>query len=337
MKTHTFAVYASAFIFCALALGVAFALPVPAANSGSGALVLSFAAAADNNSLDANSPLNQVKSSPQVVLAVKQVLDANDSINKLKDANLPTERVSDMLLLAQDSLDGAVELAVLNKAGIDLTIFNQKMKEFGDMVDLEFTAHDEIAALKDRLDKAAKEVSDISEATDLYNQAQAEFMDQHFENISLIVDKTDEKIIDLTSFQTRTGAIYDAAASSVTGFVSKYWAELALLFGVPLVLYLIFRRRIKRHNLMAKIDALELEKNTLNEEIKKAQKEYFVVGKMSEGAYTTRVNVYGEMIRDLTKEIALLREGEEKLKRRKTVSVVAGKKEEKKGGDCACR
>ncbi|MCX6803606.1 MAG: hypothetical protein NTY48_03470 [Candidatus Diapherotrites archaeon] len=271
---------------------------------------------------DTNSAAKIVKESPLITIARASLDSSKEVIDRMTASGIPTERVLDIILVARDDFDSAILRASQDLKDPDFTAFNLKMKEFRDTTDLAFGAHDELLALRVRIDKAAKEVPDISSVNDLYDQAAKELSDQRFDRVMALIEKADEKIIDLTSIQTRTEAIYDAAASNMSGFVRTYWIQLALVIGIPVLLFLIFRKRIKQYRLKSKIDALELEVTVLKDEIKRAQEEYFSKGKMPEGTFNIRVSVFGEMIRDLTRDIAMLKEESEKLKSKKLVKSI---------------
>ncbi len=274
-----------------------------------------------------------ISQSPAVLQAKRELADAGEAINKMRRSGLSTQRISDLLIIAKNTFQSELETAAQKKEKPDFTAFRQRLKEFNDVFDLAFTAHDELEALKSRIDKAATEVPDVKPAMDLYGQAQKELKDQRFERVMDLIEKADEKLLDLASLNTRAAAMYDAAVTNIGNFVNSHQTEIALVIVIPLVLGTIFRQQIKKYQYKSKISSLELERDTLKEEIKKAQQEYFVGGKISESVYTTRVTVFGDLIRDLTREIALLHEEQQKINIIKflTLTKKTNPKTEKKG------
>ena len=307
-------------LLCASVLSVSF-VDANAANS-----VLF--AANDVNKLDNNVP--KVVEFPSIVSSRGKISAGKDLIKKIIDANIQTERVSDLLLIATNSFDEAMQTASVSGKAPDFSSFNQRMSEFTTVAQLAFTSHDELAALKIRMDKASKDIKDMNEVNQIYFAAEKEFTDQRYERVMDLISAADSKIIDLTSLGTRAEVIYGAAASNIKSIVMTYWLEISLAIIIPLILFIIFRIQIKRARLKGKIESLEVEKKVLQEEMKKAQHEYFVTGKMAEGVYSTRMNVFGEMVRDLTREIALLKEKEEKINTLKTLDYIAKKRSKKK-------
>lgn len=270
---------------------------------------------------------------PVVLQAERELANAKETITKLRRAQLPIQRVSDSLLIAKTALESELETAAEKKREPELTMFRQRIKEFNDISSLAFTSHDELEALKSRIDKASEEISDVKPALELYEQAQKELKEQRFERVMDFIEKADEKLIDLASLQTRAGAMYDAAAANISGFVASHQTEIALAIGIPLVVGLVFHRQIKQYRLRAKIGALELEKKILQEELKKAQQQYFVEGKISEGAYTTRISAFGDLTRELTRQIALLHEEQQRINTAKPLSLAKKIPETPKGMD----
>lgn len=279
------------------------------------------ASTVDANTIDANSADANIVVEPQIVLNARADIAAGEvAIKKVADANIPTERLSDLLLIAKNSLDESLDKAVLYDAPVNLSTFNQKMSEFLRVSALAFNAHDELLALRERINRAQKDVKDLTSVESIYLQAQSELNDQRFERVMDLIQKADDEIVNLTSLGTRAEVIYDAAASNIYSIINKYWLEIGLVIFIPLILFLVFRIQIRHMRLRAKIDSLTMEKNVLLEEIKKAQSEYFVKGAIADGVYTTKVNVFSGMIRDLTKEIALLKEQEEKINTSKAMN-----------------
>lgn len=260
---------------------------------------------------DTNAPALAI--SPAQIAATNELTDAREIVSRMGDNNLPTERINDLLEIAKNAYDEAIMIAATNKITPNFETFNAKINDFRNIADLEISSHDELVGLKERIDKAAPTVPDIKPAMDIYDSAQKELADQRFERVMDLIQQADEKILDLASIQTRAEAMYDAAAANIWGFLNKYKYELAALIIIPVLVYLVFRKRLRAVRLRQKIEACELRKETLMGEIKRVQEDYFVKGKLAEGAYGSKTAVFAEMIRDLAREIAVLKEEEKRI------------------------
>ncbi len=245
--------------------------------------------------------------------ALTQIRDAQIKLNEIQELGIKTNRLSDLLLIATATLEIEIDLAKKSNRLVNLSAFSEKMSEFRKISNLAIKSNDELIALKQELDLASKEVADISPAMELYNNAKTEIENERFERAIEYIDKSYEKIFELQSLTTRAEAIYEAAAGSIIGFFTKYYIEISTAIVTILILYLVLNIKLKKSRIKEKIISLETERDILKKEIKTAQEEYFIKGIISEGTYTTRVSVFGEMIRDITKELAVLKEEEAKI------------------------
>ena len=274
-------------------------------------ITLPLALAEDNNSQETEGTQD----------AMSQLKNAHGVIDEIQQLGIKTNRLSDLLLIASATLELEVGNAKKNNTQIDLTKFNEKMLEFRRVSTLAVKANDELIALKQEIDLAEKEVPDISPAIELYNNAKIELENERFERVIEFVDDAYEKILELQSIKTRAEAIYEATAGSIVGFFSKHYIEISTVIIVVLISYLILNARLKRARIREKIFSLETERKILDKELKKAQEDYFIKGTIPEGTYNTRITVFGEMVRDITKELAVLKEEEAKLGAKKRVGV----------------
>ena len=206
----------------------------------------------DVNSLDANKTVE-----PQIVINARADIAAGElTIKKIADVNLPIERVSDLLLIAKNSLDEALSIAAVKNTVPDLTSFKQRMNDFTTVSQLVFTAHDELLALRERINKAGTDVKDLSSVEAIYSDAEKELTDQRFERVMDLIQKADDKIVELTSLGTRAEVIYDAAASNIKTIVTTFWKEISLVILIPFIMFMIFRIKIRSMRLHAKIESL---------------------------------------------------------------------------------
>lgn len=92
---------------------------------------------------------------------------------------------------------------------------------------------------------------------------------------------------------------------------------MAILAGVLFLGLLLFQTQIRKRIIKAKIKKLELKEKTLRGLVMQTQKDYFHSGKMSEGMYSIRTNKFAELIRDIERQIPLLKEELARAERRK--------------------
>jgi hypothetical protein len=264
----------------------------------------------DNNGgtiIDFNADeLGMVKSAKQ------EIINAENKIRDMKRKGLPTGRALDLLTIAKLNLDFAVEKSNLSKQNPDLFQYREKMKDFKKVSDMAYKVKDELVALRKRIDES-KNLPQIESVENLYKQAESEFFDERFERTMDIISEADKKLVELSSLQTRIEAIYEAASANIMAIAKKYQTEILIGIIIPLIIGIIFRQQIKMIQIQQKIKSLELERKILNEEKKKAQNNYFVKGIISENVYKSKMQVYSDMEREITRELAILKEKEHKL------------------------
>jgi len=264
----------------------------------------------DNNGgtiIDFNADeLGMVKSAKQ------EIINAENKIRDMKRKGLPTGRALDLLTIAKLNLDFAVEKSNLSKQNPDLFQYREKMKDFKKVSDMAYKVKDELMALRKRIDES-KNLPQIESVENLYKQAESEFFDERFERTMDIISEADKKLVELSSLQTRIEAIYEAASANIMAIAKKYQTEILIGIIIPLIIGIIFRQQIKMIQIQQKIKSLELERKILNEEKKKAQNNYFVKGIISENVYKSKMQVYSDMEREITRELAILKEKEHKL------------------------
>ncbi len=244
--------------------------------------------------------------------AKQEIFNAENKIRDMKRKGLPTGRALDLLTIAKLNLDFAIEKSNLTKQNPDLFQYREKMKDFKKVSEMAYKVKDELVSLRKRIDES-KNLPQIESVENLYKQAESEFFDERFERTIDIISEADKKLVELSSLQTRIEAIYEAASANIIAIAKKYQTEILIGIILPLIIGIIFRQQIKMIQIQQKIKSLELEKKILNEEKKKAQNNYFVKGSIPENVYKSKMQVYSDMEREITRELAVLKEEEHKL------------------------
>jgi hypothetical protein len=265
-------------------------------------LASSMVAAEDLNSPDTNAP----KFSLEYGLATSRLARVQSNIVLLRDEGFVVQRFADDLFVVKQLLENNKNKEIEGDAVSYDRLF-EKLDSLSDLIGRAKLVKDELFTLKNALAEATKEL-DMGPAQELYANAEQEFVDQRYEKALELVDKTYEKILELQSFEAKTSAIYAATSKNLLEFVKENWEKLAAIIAIPIILFLIFRKKIRRASLAKKINQNELEIDVLKNEIKNTQQRYFIGGGLSESEYMIKMNIYSEKVRDLNKDIALLQE-----------------------------
>jgi len=277
-------------------------------------LSLSLVVAEDVNTPDTNAP----KFSLEYGLAGSRLARVQRDIVGLRDNGFEVQRFADELFVIKQLFENNKNKEIEGEVASYTRLF-EKVESLGDLIDRAKLVKDELATLKIAVEEAAKEL-DMGPAQEMYLQAEQEFSDQRYEKAIEIVDKTYEKILELQSFEAKTSAIYSATSKSLVTFIIDNWDIIAAILAIPIIIFLIFRKKIKRATLAKKINQNELEIDVLKNEIKNTQQRYFIGGGLSESEYMIKMNIYSEKIRDLNKDIALLQEELARTKKLKKVN-----------------
>jgi len=152
-------------------------------------------------------------------------------------------------------------------------------------------------------------------------EAEKEFSDERYEYATARIDATYAKMSELQGVEAKASAAYEATRKSVLGFVSDNWGFIVLVVVGPGFVYLLFRKRIKLWGLNRRIEGARFEEGVLKNEVKKAQENYFIEGRIAEGEYSIKVKMYGEKIRDLNRLAAVYEEKKAELLHGKTEKV----------------
>jgi len=255
---------------------------------------------------DSNLPYSEERQS-----SVARINSIKETMDVMEQSGFSVTRLNDEFFVLRQIHENNL-FKINNGAVPDFEAFNERAVTIEKIIADAYQVKDELFALNNALNAAEAEIN-ISEPKEMYLEAEKEFIDERYEIAIQKIDATYEKIIELQGVQAKANAAYEAARKNISTFLIDNWAIVSAVIIIPLFIYLIFRRKIKRHFIKRKIESIEFEINVLKNEIKRAQEVYFVKGSLSEGEYSIKVKLYGEKIRDLNRQVAVLQEALEKL------------------------
>ena len=229
---------------------------------------------------------------------------AKIDMQEMMDSGFSIIRINDTIAEATNYYDAQKALEEKTGQGDYSTVISLTDK-ISSIKKEAFDTYDELSALKKKLDESSQK-QDAAEAEAIYNEAMQEFKDERYAQANDKIEECYAKIIELQAAFTRVKAIYEASTKTIAGFFSRNYVTILIVLGVLLVLYIALRRRIYRAIIRRKIRKLELEKEILNDLIRKAQEEYFKKGAISEGNYRIRVTKFAELIRDINRQIPIM-------------------------------
>lgn len=233
------------------------------------------------------------------------ILSAQEIIDSMIKDGFNTTRLNDTLLGAEQQY--AAQTALEEKTGMASYSGILKLaNEIQNIKKLAYNTKDELTALR-KVIEDRKGAIDITEPLNMYDAAVDDFKSERYSDAKIKIEATYKKITDLESAITQSRIILDAS-KSIGYKVIAAWKELLISVAIIIVAVLFGYDRAMIYLAKVKIYRFEAEKRTLENLIQETQDSYFNKGKLSETAYHIKIRKYGELIRDINRQLPLLRE-----------------------------
>jgi hypothetical protein len=234
---------------------------------------------------------------------------ANLDMSEMQEAGFTTIMINDTLTEANQLFEAQRALE-LQGGRADYSFILTKTREIAQLKQQAFETWDELEALRIRIESLDYD----SEAVVVYSKARTEFNNERYDLALDAIEEAHMKISEEEASRTRVTAIALAGTKTVAGFFTNNWKEICITLAMLFLLWLFFHKKIQIGLIDRKISNLRLEKEVLQEMIKKSQYEYFHLLKMPEDVYNIRIEKFGELIRDIDRKIPLLVTEREKIR-----------------------
>ena len=251
--------------------------------------------------------------SDEALLSGKQLDDAQVCFSRMIGRGLPLERANSSLREALQLYAAQVSLEETGETA-NYRLVNQFSGEVCQIRDVALKADDELQVFIDTF-KQAEETANLSSIYEHYKRTLTSFEEERFEETLELIEDGYVKISEAQASQTALKLFYETTSRTLKAFFQKNWKKMVITAAVILVLLIIFWTTIKRIRINMKIRTLEIRKETLNHLIKQLQGDYFKKKKLSEMAYKVKLRSFKDMILDIDRQIPLLKEKVEKLKK----------------------
>jgi hypothetical protein len=260
---------------------------------------LAFSTTQSNESIQAKESLAQAEKD------IFEMMEKNISINRVNE----TYQEALQLYSAQFALEEKG-----SKANYKLII--EYASEIGSIKENALEANDELKIFVETYQDAEK-TTNLSEMQDDYNNILASFQDERFEDTPNLINQGYDRISEIQSSQTALNSFYLATSSTIKNFFRENWLRILIILSLTLFFVLIFWNNLKKLRMRMKFNHLMTQKKALNTLIQNMQKSYFKTKKLSETEYTIKFIKFKELIRDIDRQIMVLKEDIFKTKRRK--------------------
>ena len=230
--------------------------------------------------------------------------DSEKIMGELIEAGFNVNRVNDTLAVASELYNG--QLSKLRVKDYDFSFVLTYCQEIKDTKESAYIARDEFSALFRFYNGTFEE--NISVIDGMIDEIKNEIENERYEKVSPLAEKTYEKISEVQAEQTALRAFYEGTTKGLKRFFERNWIAVLISVGIAFILFLIYRKTVLVWTIERKIQRLELRKEKILDIIKDAQREYFQDGKMSEGIFNIKTKKLAELIRDIDRQIPMLRE-----------------------------
>jgi hypothetical protein len=239
----------------------------------------------------------------------------NESLQIIYDmggAGFNTIRVNDTYYLAEQTYLSQIVAEDKNQFGEYRTIL-EKCKQIKDIKIKALQNKDELRVLEERINETSKNKdANLTEVLESFKRASQEFYDERYEQSLVLIEETYQKISEAESSAAQAKVFYVAASKTLGNFFIKSWWIILIVIVVLLAIYFITKSRIEKFLIKRRIKRLGIEEKVLKDLIAKTQKDYFEKGIVSEGNYNIKMKKFSELIRDIHREVPLLKEELEK-------------------------
>jgi len=229
--------------------------------------------------------------------ALQAISDSEEIIQEMKEYNLSTVYVNDLLTEARRALEKKNYAGVLNYA--------EQIKERKEKA---FEIYDTFSITKMSLEKYEGRGIDMNESRSLFEMAKTAFYEDRYEEAENLLQETRSSIDSIVS----EFSIVKNLRKSALSFIQRDWYYiLAVLLVSATVIYFGYKKA-ESNSTRRKIRRMKAEKIALNGLMKKAQIERFKENKISALTYNLRIKKYREKLAEIDEDLPVL---EKNLKR----------------------
>lgn len=253
------------------------------------------------------------KSSNESVQAKDSLSQAEKDIIEMVERNISIARVNETY---QEALQlYSAQLALEEKGGrADYKLVLSYTSDINSIKKTAIQASDELTIFKETYVEAEMHAN-LSEMREEYDSIILSFKDERYEDTLELIKKGYDRISEIQSSQTALNSFYSATSRTIKNFFIKNWLKLLIICSVILFLILVFWNNFKKLMFRVKLNNLFIQKKAINRLLKNMQESYFKTKKLSESEYNIKLKKFKELIRDIDRQIMVLKEDIFKFKR----------------------
>ncbi len=254
------------------------------------------------------------KLSEEAVQVAELLNQAERDISEMAEKNISINRVDEIYQEASQLY--SAQLALEEKGGKEnYKLVIKRTSEISSIKKVALEANDELKIFKETFHEAVRDAN-LSEMQEEYNQIILSFNEERFEDTLELINKGYSRMSEIQSSQTAVNAVYLATSRTIKNFFINHGLKIVIIFFATLLFALVFQNNMKKLMKRIKLNNLITQKEAINTLLKNIQKDYFKIKKLSEGEYTIKLKKFKELIRDIDRQVMILKEELFKIKKK---------------------
>jgi len=255
------------------------------------------------------------KLSNESIQAKESLAQAEQEIIEMTERNIPINRVNETYNEAMQLY--SAQLALEEKGGkANYKLIRSYTSDINSVKKTAIQASDGLKIFKETYEEAKKHAN-LSEMNEEYDSIIMSFENERYEDTLELIKKGYDRISEIQSSQTALNSLYLATSKTIKNFFIKNWLKIIILCSIILFIILIFWNNFKKLMFRIKLNNLFIKKKAINKLLKNIQESYFKTKKLSEAEYNIKLKKFKELIRDIDRQIMVLKEDAFKLKRKR--------------------
>jgi hypothetical protein len=248
--------------------------------------------------------------------AVNCLSHSKDLMNQMISENLTVLRVNDTILQAEVMLNAQKVLKERRqKTNFDLVI--SYCDTIAEIHTLSLNSKDSLATLLKYYNSTITSGMNTSTLDPIINEVIFEMQSERYEKVQPLIDTAYQEIANVRSRSTTLNLFVDSTTRGMKAFFLKNWITILVSLAVISILWFIFRTPIKVKLLNNQLEKLSRRRDSIKRLIMKSQQDYFQSGKIADSDYKIRIANYADLVRDIDRQVPLIKEELAKLERKK--------------------
>ncbi|MFH1270019.1 MAG: hypothetical protein ABII03_00100 [Nanoarchaeota archaeon] len=244
--------------------------------------------------------------SNESISAYANISLAEICLEDLVSREIPIQRVNESYQEALQMYDAQLALEEQGKKA-DYDIVVSFASDVCGVKEIAIETEDELEVFIGVFEEARDRIN-VSSMEEDYSSTLLSFEEERFEETLKLIEKGYGDLSELEASQTAVKLFYATTTRSLKDFFINNWKKLLIITGVVLLVLIISWKAIQKIKIRLKLKNLLRQKNTLNLLIKKLQYGYFEKKDISESEFGIKLEKFKEMIRDINRQIPLLKE-----------------------------